>query len=79
MNGPSVAFECQAKSGMHLWEDSYIGEIVDRNTLEPLEDGENGELVLTCLCREATPILRYRTKDLTSFYMNSKSHAISPF
>jgi phenylacetate-CoA ligase len=68
MNGPSIAFECQAKAGLHLWEDSYIGEIIDRNTLEPLPDGETGELVLTCLCREATPILRYRTRDLTSFY-----------
>jgi len=68
MNGPSVAFECQAKSGLHLWEDGYIGEIIDPETLEPLPGGETGELVLTCLCREATPILRYRTRDLTSFY-----------
>ena len=68
MNGPGVAFECQAKNGLHLWEDSYIGEIIDPKTLEPLRDGENGELVLTCLCREGTPILRYRTRDLTSFY-----------
>ena len=68
MNGPGVAFECQAKNGLHLWEDGYIGEIVNRNTLDPLPDGETGELILTCLCREATPILRYRTRDLTSFY-----------
>jgi len=68
MNGPGVAFECQAKTGLHLWEDGYIGEIIDPKTLEPLNDGEKGELVLTCLCREATPILRYRTRDLTSFY-----------
>jgi phenylacetate-CoA ligase len=68
MNGPSVAFECQAKDGMHLWEDNYIGEIIDPKTGENLPDGEQGELVLTCLCREATPILRYRTHDLTSFY-----------
>jgi phenylacetate-CoA ligase len=71
MNGPSIAFECQAKAGLHLWEDSYIGEIIDRNSLEPLPDGETGELVLTCLCREATPILRYRTRDLTSFYTDT--------
>ena len=71
MNGPGVAFECQAKCGMHLWEDGYIGEIVDPKTLETLPDGEKGELVLTCLCREATPILRYRTRDLTSFYTDS--------
>jgi phenylacetate-CoA ligase len=68
MNGPGVAFECQAKNGLHLWEDGYIGEIVNPDTLEPVKDGETGELVLTCLCREATPILRYRTRDLSSFY-----------
>ncbi len=68
MNGPGVAFECQAKEGMHLWEDGYIAEILDPDSLEPLPDGETGELVLTILCREATTILRYRTRDLTSFY-----------
>jgi phenylacetate-CoA ligase len=68
MNGPGVAFECQCKNGLHLWEDGYIGEIVDPDTLEPVPEGETGELVLTCLCREATPILRYRTRDLSSFY-----------
>ncbi len=66
MNGPSVAFECSEKAGMHLWEDSYYLEIVDRETLEPLPDGETGELVLSILIRTATPILRYRTRDLTS-------------
>ena len=68
MNGPGVAFECQCKDGLHIWEDGYIAEIVNPETLEPLADGETGELVLTILCREATPILRYRTRDLTSFY-----------
>jgi phenylacetate-CoA ligase len=68
MNGPGVAFECQCKNGLHLWEDGYIPEIVNPDTLEPLPEGETGELVLTCLCREATPILRYRTRDLSSFY-----------
>jgi phenylacetate-CoA ligase len=68
MNGPGVAFECQAKNGPHLWEDGYLGEIVNPQTLEPVPDGETGELVLTCLCREATPILRYRTRDLSGFY-----------
>jgi phenylacetate-CoA ligase len=68
MNGPGVAFECQNKNGLHIWEDGYIAEIVDPDTLEPLPDGEIGELVLTILCREATPILRYRTRDLTGFY-----------
>ncbi|MCL2043270.1 MAG: phenylacetate--CoA ligase [Treponema sp.] len=68
MNGPSVAFECQCKDGMHIWEDSYIAEIINPDTLEPVKDGGIGELVLTILCREATPILRYRTRDLTGFY-----------
>lgn len=68
MNGPGVAFECQCKNGLHLWEDGFIPEIIDPDTLEAIPDGETGELVLTCLCREATPILRYRTRDLTSFY-----------
>ena len=68
MNGPGVAFECQCKDGLHIWEDGYIVEIVNPETLEPVKEGEIGELVLTILCREATPIFRYRTRDLTSFY-----------
>ncbi len=68
MNGPGVAFECQAKDGMHVWEDGFLTEIVDRHTLEPVPEGETGEMVFTILCRTATPILRYRTRDLTSFY-----------
>ncbi|MDR2759684.1 MAG: phenylacetate--CoA ligase [Spirochaetaceae bacterium] len=68
MNGPGVAFECQNKNGLHIWEDGYIAEIVNPDTLEPVPDGETGELVLTILCREATPILRYRTRDLSAFY-----------
>jgi phenylacetate-CoA ligase len=68
MNGPGVAFECQAKNGLHLWEDGYIAEIIDPETLEPVPEGETGELVLTILCREATPILRYRTRDISGFY-----------
>jgi phenylacetate-CoA ligase len=68
MNGPGVAFECQCKDGLHIWEDGYIAEIINPETLEPVKEGETGELVLTILCREATPILRYRTRDLTSFY-----------
>jgi phenylacetate-CoA ligase len=66
MNGPSVAFECTEKKGMHLWEDAYLVETIDRHTLERVEDGKEGELVLTILIRTGTPILRYRTKDLTS-------------
>ena len=65
MSGPGVAFECEYQTGLHLWEDSYYLEIIDPDTLEPLPDGEIGELVLTTLNRQAMPILRYRTRDLT--------------
>lgn len=65
MNGPGVAFECEHKNGLHLWEDNFIIEILDPVSGEPVPDGSNGELVLTTLNREAMPILRYRTKDLT--------------
>ncbi len=65
MNGPGVAFECREQSGMHLWEDAYLAEVIDPDTLEPVAPGEVGELVLTTLCREGMPILRYRTRDLT--------------
>ncbi len=65
MNGPGVAFECIYKCGMHVWEDSYIVEVIDPATLEPLGDGEEGELVFTTLKRSATPLLRYRTRDLS--------------
>jgi phenylacetate-CoA ligase len=51
---------------MHLWEDHFILEIIDPKTEQPLPDGESGELVLTTLCREAMPLLRYRTRDITS-------------
>ena len=65
MCGPGVGFECQEQNGLHFWEDYYIVEIVNPETLEPVADGEIGELVLTTLCREAMPLLRYRTRDLT--------------
>jgi len=65
MCGPGVGFECPEQNGMHFWEDYYIVEIVNPETLEPVPDGEIGELVLTTLCREAMPLLRYRTRDLT--------------
>lgn len=67
MNGPGVAFECPRKGGMHVWEDHFIAEIVDPQTGEPVAEGEYGELVLTTLRREAMPILRYRTRDITAF------------
>jgi phenylacetate-CoA ligase len=65
MCGPGVAFECQQQNGLHIWEDYYIVEIIDPNTLEPVPEGEVGELVLTTINREAMPLLRYRTRDLT--------------
>jgi len=65
MNGPGVAFECPEQNGMHIWEDSFLMEIVDPKTLQPVADGEEGELVLTSLQREGMPLIRYRTKDLT--------------
>lgn len=65
MNGPGVSFECTYKNGMHTWEDFYIVEIIDPKTEKVLPDGEEGELVLTHLNREAMPIIRYRTRDLT--------------
>lgn len=67
MNGPGVGFECLLQNGLHLWEDAYIPEIVNPETGEPVPDGVVGELVMTCLCREGMPILRYRTRDLTRF------------
>jgi phenylacetate-CoA ligase len=67
MNGPGVAFECMEQNGMHIWEDAYVAEILDPETLEPVPDGEIGELVLTTLTREGMPLIRYRTKDLTRF------------
>ncbi len=67
MNGPGVAFECVHQNGLHVWEDAFIPEIVNPETGEPVPDGEIGELVMTCLCRQGMPILRYRTRDLTRF------------
>ncbi|WP_299519566.1 phenylacetate--CoA ligase PaaK [uncultured Serinicoccus sp.] len=66
MMGPGVAQECvETKDGLTLWEDHFYPEIVDPLTDEPVPDGEEGELVLTAMTREAMPVLRYRTRDLT--------------
>jgi len=65
MCGPGVAFECPEQNGLHIWEDYYIVEIIDPDTLEPVAEGETGEMVLTTINREAMPLLRYRTRDLT--------------
>jgi len=67
MNGPGVAFECEKKQGLHLWEDQYLLEIVDPETGLPLPEGARGEMVLTTLDREAMPILRYRVGDITDY------------
>ena len=66
MMGPGVAQECvETKDGLTLWEDHFYPEIIDPITEEPVPDGEEGELVLTAMTREAMPVLRYRTRDLT--------------
>ena len=65
MNGPGVAFECVFKDSMHIWEDSYIVEMYDVARQRELGEDEEGELVLTTLRRTATPLLRYRSGDLT--------------
>jgi phenylacetate-CoA ligase len=67
MCGPGVAFECETQNGLHIWEDQFLVEIIKPETGENLPDGEQGELVLTSLNREAMPLLRYRTGDLTRF------------
>ncbi|BAW30805.1 MAG TPA: phenylacetate--CoA ligase [Methanothermobacter sp.] len=64
--GPGVAMECQEKNGLHIFEDHFYPEIIDPNTKKNLTPGEKGELVLTTLTREAMPILRFRTRDITT-------------
>ena len=65
VGGPGYSGECYLKQGLHIAEDQFISEIVDPDTLEPLPMGEQGELVITTLVREAFPVLRYRTRDIT--------------
>jgi phenylacetate-CoA ligase len=68
--GPGVAMECpESEQGMHVLEDHFLPEIVDPETFEPLPPGEQGELVFTTLTKEAFPIIRYRTKDLSRLYV----------
>ena len=64
--GPGVGGECEHQCGTHLWEDHFFPEIVDPQTLEPVPHGEQGELVFTTLTKEGMPMIRYRTRDLTS-------------
>ncbi len=64
--GPGVALECSMQDGLHVMEDHFYPEIIDSETLETLPEGERGELVLTTLTREGMPIIRFRTKDITT-------------
>lgn len=68
--GPGVSGECAFRNGMHIQEDHFLFETINPDTLEPVADGEKGELVVTALCREAFPILRYRTRDIGFIYNN---------
>lgn len=68
--GPGTGLECQKHEGIHYWADYYILEIIDPDTLEPLPPGETGEMVVTTLRKEAVPLIRYRTRDLT--HLNSE-------
>ncbi len=67
--GPGVAGDCEHRTGLHIWEDHFYPEIIDPDTLEPLPDGEVGELVFTTLSRCGTPMIRYRTRDLTRLHV----------
>ncbi|HEY5555607.1 phenylacetate--CoA ligase [Acetobacterium sp.] len=64
--GPGVAIECECQNGLHIWEDHFIPEIIDPITLEVLPHGTQGELVITTITKEGIPILRYRTRDITT-------------
>jgi phenylacetate-CoA ligase len=64
ISGPGVAFECEEQNGMHINEDHFLAEIIDPDTEEVLPEGEKGELVFTCLDKEAFPMVRYRTRDI---------------
>jgi phenylacetate-CoA ligase len=64
--GPGVSAECKCKNGLHIYEDHFIPEIIDPQTLQALPPGAEGELVLTTLSKEAFPLIRYRTRDITS-------------
>ena len=65
--GPGVAIECiEAKNGLHIWEDHFLAEIINPETGQPLPDGERGELVITTITKQGIPLIRYRTRDITS-------------
>lgn len=66
--GPGVAMECQHKNGLHVYEDCFIAEIIDPVTGDVLPEGEKGELVITTIAKEALPVIRYRTRDITALH-----------
>jgi len=68
VSGPCVAFECRERDGLHIWHDCYLVEIIDPATGEVLGEGERGEMVVTPLVKEAMPLIRYRTGDITMLY-----------
>ncbi len=65
MYGPGTALECRAHEGLHYWADLFVIEVINPATLAPVAPGEVGEMVVTSLCKEASPLIRYRTRDLT--------------
>lgn len=71
ISGPGVGYECERQQGTHLNEDHFFPEIIDPNTLQPVEAGQTGELVFTHLTKEGMPLLRYRTKDLTALHYDA--------
>ncbi|GHV06838.1 phenylacetate-coenzyme A ligase [Clostridia bacterium] len=66
ISGPGVANECGHKNGLHVWEDHFYPEIIDPDSADSLPDGTRGELVFTCLTKKALPLIRYRTRDLST-------------
>ncbi len=66
--GPGVAAECEAKAGLHIFDDHFVPEIIDPDTGEQLPPGEQGELVFTCITKRAFPIIRFRTRDITRLH-----------
>jgi len=71
--GPGAGLDCPKHEGIHYWADNYILEILDPDTLEPVPPGQVGEMVVTTLCKEAAPLIRYRTRDLTRLIDHSCS------
>ena len=64
ISGPGVSCECECKNGLHIQEDHFVAEVIDPDTLEVLPNGNRGELVFTCITKEAMPLIRYRTRDI---------------